>query len=109
MWHDVTPWERRRAISEAERHPLFRTTDPVTSRLAARQAVGVQADHHQRILKALELGPASATGIAARSGLDKHRVLKRLRELNRSGLIQETGRLLVNEAGRREREWRMTR
>jgi hypothetical protein len=106
MWHDVTPWERRRAICEAERYPLFRRRDPVTSELAAREAVGVQTDHQRRILKALELGPAGATVISKRCGLDKHRVGKRLGEMGRDGLIQKTGRSLVNEAGRREREWR---
>ena len=108
MWHDVAPWERRLAEIDAARHPLFRRTDPVTSQLAARQAVGVQADHQRRILEALELGPAGATVIAKRCGLDKHRVGKRLGEMGRDGLIQKTGRLLVNEAGRREREWRAT-
>jgi hypothetical protein len=108
MWHDDTPWGRRLAEIDAARYPLFRQSDPPTSKAAAAQAVGVQADHHRRILAALELGPASACGIAARSGLDKHRVLKRLGEMGKLGLIQTTGRELVNEAGRREREWRKT-
>jgi hypothetical protein len=106
MWHDVAPWERRMAEIDAARHPLFRRTDPVTSQLAARQAVGVQADHFRRILAALDVGPAGQTLIAARCGLDAHRVCKRLGEMGRRGLIQTTGRLILNSAGRKEREWR---
>jgi hypothetical protein len=108
MWHDETPWGRRLAEIDAARFPLFRQSDPSTSKAAAAQAVGVQADHHRRILAALELGPAGATVIAERCGLDKHRVGKRLGEMGRAGLIQTTGRELVNEAGRKEREWRKT-
>jgi hypothetical protein len=106
MWHDVTPWERRRAICEAERYPLFRTTDPVTSRLAAAQAVGVQADHFRRILGALGRGPAGQTLIADRADLEKHAVGKRLSEMERRGLIEQTGRKILNSVGRKEREWR---
>lgn len=106
MWHDVTPWERRLAEIDSARFPLFRQTDPETSKQAARQAVGVQADHHRRILAALELGPAGQTVIGQRCNLDKHKVGKRLGEMGRLGLIEQTGRVLVNETGRREREWR---
>lgn len=106
-WHDPTPWARRLAEIDAERYPLFRTTGPVTSRLAARQAVGVQADHFRRILAALGVGPAGQTLLAARCGLDAHRVCKRLGEMGRRGLIETTGRLILNSAGRKEREWRL--
>jgi len=108
MWHDATPWERRLAEIDSAAFPLFRKTDPPTSRQASFQAVGVQADHHRRILKALELGPAGQTLIGQRCNLDKHRVGKRLGEMGRIGLIEQTGRTLVNDAGRREREWRAT-
>ena len=106
-WHDSTPWARRLAEIDSERYPLFRRTDPDTSRLAARQAVGVAADHYRRILAALGVGPAGQTLIAARCGLDKHRVGKRLGEMGRRGVIQTTGRILLNSAGRKEREWRV--
>ncbi len=105
---DATPWARRLAEIDAARFPLFRKDGPETSKQAARQAVGVQADHHRRILKALELGPAGQTLIGQRCNLDTHRVNKRLSEMGRLGLIEQTGRVLVNETGRREREWRAT-
>ena len=108
MWHDVAPWERRLAEIDAARHPLFRRTDPVTSQLAAREAVGVQADHQRRILAALALGPAGQTLIAARADLEKHAVGKRLSEMERRGLIKQTGRKILNSVGRKEREWRAT-
>lgn len=106
VWHDNTPWERRLAEIDAVAFPLFRQTDPETSKQAAAQAVGIQADHHRRILKALEVGPAGQTVIGQRCDLDKHRVGKRLGEMGKLGLIEKTGRVLVNETGRREREWR---
>lgn len=106
VWHDSTPWDRRLAEIDSARFPLFRKDGPETSRQAAKQAVGVQADHHRRILAALELGPAGATVIGQRCNLDKHKVGKRLGEMGRIGLIETTGRVLVNETGRKEREWR---
>ena len=106
MWHDTDPWKRRLAEIDSARFPLFRNDGPETSRQAAVQAVGVQADHHRRILEALELGPAGQTLIGQRCNLDKHRVGKRLGEMGRLGLIEQTGRVLVNETGRKEREWR---
>lgn len=88
--------------------PLWRAArrnDPATSKAAARTAGGLRADHHRRIVEALRLGPAGATEIAARSGLDAHQVGKRLGELGRDGVIELTGREVGNEKGRREREW----
>jgi len=89
--------------------PLFapaRRTDPPTSHAAAEQAGGLATRHRRQILAALLEGPAGQTEIAKRTGLIPHQVGKRLCEMQRDGLIEVTGRELVNETGRREREWR---
>lgn len=87
---------------------LARSNDPPTSQAAAARAVTFKGDHARKILAALELGPAGQTVIGQRCNLDKHKVGKRLGEMGRLGLIEQTGRTLVNETGRREREWRAT-
>jgi hypothetical protein len=88
--------------------PLFRRTDPVTSRAAAAEAKTFRGEHHQAILEALAQGPAGASGIAARCGLLAHQVNKRIHELAKCGRIVETGRIVTSSSGRGEREWQVT-
>jgi predicted Rossmann fold nucleotide-binding protein DprA/Smf involved in DNA uptake len=87
--------------------PLFRRTDPVTSKAAAADAKTFRGEHHAAILEALAAGPAGASGIAARCGLLGHQVNKRLGELAKAGRIAETGRVVTSASGRGEREWRV--
>lgn len=86
--------------------PLFRRTDPVTSRLAATEARSFRGEHHRLILEALASAPGGASAIAARCGLLAHQVNKRIHELAKAGSIVETGRLVASASGRQEREWR---
>jgi len=86
--------------------PLFRRTDPVTSKAAAASVRTFQGEHHAAILEALRAAPGGASAIAERCGLVAHQVGKRLYELAKAGLIVETGRLVESASGRREREWR---
>jgi predicted Rossmann fold nucleotide-binding protein DprA/Smf involved in DNA uptake len=97
--HYITP-----PIEEAL--PLFRRTDPVTSKAAAASVKMFQGEHHAAILEALRAAPGGASAIAERCGLVAHQVGKRLYELAKAGLIVETGRLVESASGRREREWR---
>jgi predicted ArsR family transcriptional regulator len=87
--------------------PLFRRTDPVTSKAAAASVKTFAGEHHAAILTALAVGPAGASGIAARCGLLGHQVNKRLGELARAGRIVETGRVVTSGSGRSEREWQI--
>lgn len=90
--------------------PLFAAagrSDPPTSHAAAREAVGLRSDHQRRILEALAIGPAGASGIASRCGLVPHQVNKRISELAKAGTIVETGRTVRSASGRGEREWRV--
>jgi predicted ArsR family transcriptional regulator len=93
--------------TDLEDLPLFRRTDPVTSRIAAADAKRFRGEHHRQILEALAAAPGGASAIAARCGLVPHQVGKRLHELAKAGLIVETGRLAESASGRREREWRV--
>jgi hypothetical protein len=88
--------------------PLFRRTDPVTSKAAAASVKTFQGEHHAAILEALSHGPAGASGIAARCGLLPHQVNKRIRELARTWRIAETGRIVLSSSNRGEREWMLT-
>jgi hypothetical protein len=88
--------------------PLFRRTDPVTSKAAAADAKTFRGEHHAAILEALSQGPAGASGIAARCGLGPHQIGKRLHELAKCGRIAETGRIVTSASGRGEREWKAT-
>jgi predicted Rossmann fold nucleotide-binding protein DprA/Smf involved in DNA uptake len=92
-------------ISRVADLPLFRTTNPATSRAAAAEAKKFRSQHHSQILDALAAGPAGASGIAARCGLLAHQVNKRIHELAKVGRIIETGRVVVSQSGRGEREW----
>ena len=87
--------------------PLFRRTDPVTSRAAAATVKTFSGEHHQAILEALANGPAGASGIAARCGLLPHQVNKRIHELAKAGRIVATGRVVESASGRGERDWRV--
>jgi predicted Rossmann fold nucleotide-binding protein DprA/Smf involved in DNA uptake len=82
-----------------------RRSDPATSHKAAQQARALAADHHGRILAALQRGPAGKSAIAARIGLDGHQVGKRMAEMQRAGLVKLTGATVTSESGRAEREW----
>jgi len=87
--------------------PLFaaaRRTDPGTSHEAAKTAP--VAEHQRLIIDALAQGPAGASGIAARCGLLPHQVNRRIHELAKAGRIVETGRTVLSNSGRSEREWR---
>ncbi len=85
--------------------PRARRVDPETSHAAAASAVELAKRHHALILEALKHGPAGASVLSTRIGLDAHRVGKRLCELERAGLIRLTGRTVPSASGRQEREW----
>ena len=88
--------------------PLFRRTDPVTSRIAAGEAKSFRRGHHLAIINALRVAPGGASVIGDRCGLLAHQVGKRLNELAKTGQIVATGRLVESASGCREREWTVT-
>jgi predicted transcriptional regulator len=83
-----------------------RNTDPVTSWMAAGQADGLAKDHCAIILECLQQnGPHGKDGIMLLTQLDKSQISRRLSELERQGLISQTGLLVKSTSGRMEREW----
>ncbi len=84
--------------------PRARASDPQTSVDAA---VSMDATEHRRlILLALKAGDGNYTEVAARTGLDRHAVGRRLRELQREGLIVATGEHRLTPSNRRAMVWR---
>lgn len=71
--------------------PRARTSDPVTSRIAADWITtsGVRAAHQQKILRAIQHHPGSTyVELASLTGLDRHAVGRRLKEIEAEGHIR---------------------
>ena len=79
--------------------PLARRRDPQTSKAAATRAASVAPSHRNIILAAIAESPATVKEVAERTGLTQYAVSKRLPELERMGLIAQTG---VEREGCRE-------
>ncbi len=79
-----------------------RTTDPVTSHLAAESMQSAATEQHRVILAALRgsVFALTAWGVAARCGLDYVQVGKRMHELRKVGRIRKSGHRYPNPSGR---------
>jgi hypothetical protein len=86
--------------------PLFRRTDPVTSKVAGESAREFLGEHERRILEALAAGPAGKCEIARRCGLSEQQVNRRLAVMRRTALVERTGRAVQSDAGCLEQEYR---
>jgi predicted ArsR family transcriptional regulator len=95
-------------MTELDDLPLFRRTDPVTSKLAGVAARQFKGDHERRILEALDQGPGTKDEIASRCGLTEQQVARRMHGLARSGTVEATGATRPSASGRPERVWRAT-
>jgi predicted ArsR family transcriptional regulator len=94
------------SIADLDDAPRARRSDPITSHLAAQSAVELQKAHYEVILTCLKKhGPLGKDGIAARTRLDGVAVARRLPELERKGLVRQTGNVVHSTSGRDEREW----
>jgi predicted ArsR family transcriptional regulator len=88
--------------------PLFRRTDPVTSKIAGAAAREFKGEHERRIIQALAAGPGTKDEIASRCGLTEQQVARRMHGLARAGLVETTGSTRPSASGRPERVWRST-
>ena len=85
-----------------------RRNDPPTSVAAARAVTPrMKNEHEGLILVALECGPAGKTRLAELCGLTDQQVIRRMKSLERDGLVVRTGREVLSAAGRAETEWRI--
>jgi len=85
--------------------PLFRRTDPVTSKIAGVAAREFRGDHERKILEALAAGPAHRDEIARRAGMSHESVWRRLAAMERRGEIEKCG-TAKGESGMRQSVYR---
>jgi predicted ArsR family transcriptional regulator len=87
--------------------PLFRSTDPVTSKAAGRAAREFLGEHERRILEALAAGPGTKDEIASRCGLTEQQVARRRAGMLRDGLVVLTGERRRTPSGQTAEVWRV--
>ena len=85
---------------------LSRSSDPLTSFMAADSAQAFIRTHEDKILAALfSCGAAGVDHIAYIADLEPHATGKRLAKLERQGLVRLTGKTVYSNSGRQQREW----
>lgn len=87
--------------------PLFRRTDPDTSKAAGERAREFLGEHERLILEALAAGPGTKDEIAARCGLSEQMVIRRMARLRRIGSVVSTGTTRRTPSGHRAEVWRL--
>jgi len=96
-----------------EPHKLARTTDPDTSKAAARSTKELRLRHAAFIMAALrDVGYRGLTSEEISEEysemLDMVAVARRMKELERRGLVERTVERRKNRSGRLARVWRVT-
>ena len=86
--------------------PLFRRAGRATSKAAAERVSEFGGEHERLILQALSQGPAHKDSIAERCGLTEQQVVRRLRAMERAGLVQRTNETRPTASGRQATVWR---
>ncbi len=94
-------------FSETIDLPLFRKTDPVTSKIAGAAAREFKGEHERRIIQALAAGPAHRDEIARRAGMSRDAVWRRLAAMERGGLIEKAG-MARGDSGLKQAVYRAT-
>ena len=83
-----------------------RRRDPDTSFDAAKSMRQAASVHCALILNALKtMGPASASQLAARTGLTQVQIARRLPDLEKDGKARPTDQTRKTASGRQERVW----
>ena len=83
-----------------------RANDAITSFKSAASAKDLAIQHQEVIVACLKrFGPLGKDGIANHTGLQSNQVARRLKELQTLGLIQLTGKEVMSDSLRKEREW----
>lgn len=84
-------------------HPA-RAADPATSHIAANM-IDFRNAHFKAIMHVLT-EPMGKDRIASYSGLTGAQVDRRMHEMAKADLVELTGKKVMSDAGRPEREWR---
>ena len=88
--------------------PRVRKDDPVTSYEAADSIKDKAPDHWDEITNCLvKYGALGKDGISSKTTLDPNQVARRLSEMERLGLIEQTGNKVKSNTGKNEREWQI--
>ena len=87
--------------------PLWRKTDPDTSKAAGEAAREFLGEHERLILEALAAGPGTKDELAHRCGLTEQQVARRMAGMKRRGLVVDTGERRASASGCAERVWRV--
>lgn len=95
-------------MTELDDLPLFRRTDPVTSKAAGVAAREFEHEHERVILEALADGPGTKDEIAGRCGLTEQQVIRRMARLERTGRVADTGTTRRTTSGRMATVWKAT-
>ena len=87
-----------------------RPENPETSRIAAESMIRVSFVHSAEIVATLEAAghALSAHEIAGRCELDAHQISRRLIDLRRAGLIQDSGERAKTPSGRPSVRWELS-
>jgi predicted ArsR family transcriptional regulator len=91
----------------AEDLPLFRHSDPLTSKAAGGMARQFKGEHERRIMEALAAGPGTKDEIASRCGLSEQQVIRRRAALVRAGRVVLTGNTGRTASGNHAEVWRL--
>jgi predicted ArsR family transcriptional regulator len=88
--------------------PLARRADPDTSHAAADRVAEFSGAHHNAILAALRIGPATVYELAERTGIAAHAIGKRMHELSKAGRVSDSGHRRASPSGRGCIVWKVT-
>lgn len=92
-------------LTDIPLRPLARATDPATSHAAASRAKNLAADHHAKILDALDKRDGTIYEIATATGLTHVQVARRMPELDEMGQAAPTDETRLSPSGRGCRVW----
>lgn len=78
-----------------------------SERAFVREVVPTLSERHQRVMEALEEGPATNTELASRLGWPINTVTPRVHELRKKGVVVEDGKRPCMVTGRTAYVWRI--
>jgi len=88
----------------------YRKSNPDTSKIAAQKARDLALAHKALVVSVLKQGrPYTSEEIAAMLRLDPLQVMKRISDLRKDNLIEDTGARRENQSGRKAAVWKLAK